>query len=101
MTALELTEHALRRILAELRPEIEALEVIAARIARAAGPLPEPGSDAGARAYLAVELHRYYTALESALERLLRTLDRFVPAGETWHRELLRLASLPLPEVRP
>ncbi len=49
----------------------------------------------------AVELHAWYTALEAALERAVRTLDGHVPSGPDSHLELLKLASIPRTKVRP
>lgn len=50
---------------------------------------------------LAVNLHGYYTALETLLERIARLLDESLPAGPTWHVELVRQMTLELPKVRP
>ncbi len=101
MSPLELTESALRRLLADVVPDLETLDQVAARIAKARGTQTDTESDDAARAYLATELHRYYTALESVLERILRCVDGSVAAGTTWHRDLLRQASRQVPETRP
>ena len=50
---------------------------------------------------LAVNLHAYYTALETALERIARLLDESVPAGPTWHVYLVSQMSTEIPSVRP
>jgi len=44
---------------------------------------------------------RYYTAVESVVVRILRTLDGEIPSGGTWHLELLRAASVPIAGGRP
>ncbi len=100
MTALEMSEAVIRWLMADLRADLGACEEVAARLGATSGPLQDPQADAGARALVAVELHRYYTVLEEAFERVARFLDGHVPSGEGWHRELLRQVSLPVPGVR-
>jgi hypothetical protein len=46
-------------------------------------------------------LDRAYTALESILERVARTLEGGAPVGEDWHRALLQNAALEIEKVRP
>ena len=58
------------------------------------------GSSPELRAYLAVLAHRFYTSLESAIERVERTLGS-VPDGPEWHHDLLRGATYELEGVRP
>lgn len=101
MTPAELTERTIRKLLADLAPDLESLERIATEIRDAGGPLGDPKLDAAARAFLAVQLHNYYSAVEKMLERIVRTLDGVVPAGEAWHRELLEQVSRPAPNIRP
>lgn len=97
MTALEMTEAALRRLLADLQSDILILEAVDTRLkGQELGRL----DDEATRALVAVELHRYYTALESAFERIARTVDGHMPSGEGWHRDLLRQMSLPLHGAR-
>jgi hypothetical protein len=50
---------------------------------------------------LGVNLHAYYTALETLLERVARLVDEELPTGATWHRDLLLQMRLELPGVRP
>lgn len=52
-------------------------------------------------AMVAVALHGWYTALETALERIARAIDQRVPTGETWHRDLLSQCTAEIPSVRP
>jgi hypothetical protein len=49
----------------------------------------------------ALEAHAWYTAVEGALERVLREVDRDVPSGPRSHVELLQKACLDLPRLRP
>jgi hypothetical protein len=59
------------------------------------------GVDRGALAEVAVDLHRYYTAVENVLERIERAVGVLPTAGPTWHRDLLHGAARPLADARP
>lgn len=49
----------------------------------------------------AVNIHGWYTALETGLERVARLLDQSVPAGASWHVDLLSQMQIEIPGVRP
>jgi hypothetical protein len=74
------------------RDEIEGL----VRRWRAEGSLPRPEL-----VLVAVNLHGHYTALETLLERVARLLDEEVPAGPSWHQELIAQMSIELRALRP
>lgn len=59
------------------------------------------GADRPWLALIAVALHGWYTGLETALERIARTIDQRVPTGEMWHRDLLSQCTAEIPSVRP
>ena len=46
-------------------------------------------------------LHDYYVAVENVLKIVCSELDENLPEGLNWHMELLKQASLNIPEVRP
>jgi hypothetical protein len=50
---------------------------------------------------LAFQVERWYTAAEATLLRLLRALDGDVPAGPTWHPEVLRASAAAIEGVGP
>ncbi|MBX3274846.1 MAG: hypothetical protein KF729_31570 [Sandaracinaceae bacterium] len=50
---------------------------------------------------VATNVHGYYTALETALERIARVVDDHVPAGPGWHAELLAQMRVEVPSLRP
>ncbi len=50
---------------------------------------------------VAVDLHRYYTAIENILERIERCVGMPPPPAPTWHRDLLIGATRPLADARP
>lgn len=87
LTALLLATHGDRRA--------------AGRHAALALALGDRLDDPVAQAALAASLHHFYSALESLAERVLRAFDQTIPGGERWHQELLEMASLDIPDVRP
>ena len=50
---------------------------------------------------LAVNLHGYYTALETLFERVANLFDQSVPSGPSWHSELIEQMRTEVPGLRP
>lgn len=46
-------------------------------------------------------LHDYYVAVENIFKVIAARIDRTVPSGESWHREILEQMTLEIPGVRP
>lgn len=57
--------------------------------------------DPGSLAQAAVALHHRYGAIESALERVARSIEGSLPTGRDWHVALLENMSLDIEGVRP
>jgi hypothetical protein len=58
----------------------------------------------GEYAYLdsvALNLHGFYSGVERLFELIARHVDRSLPGGDTWHRDLLYQMAGDLPEARP
>lgn len=91
----------LRRLVAEVTEDLEQSEAIAARVASYLEPLAATDCSPEIAGFVAVLLHRWYTALEAAFERIERTLVGAPPGGDAWHQELLRLMALEVPDARP
>lgn len=51
--------------------------------------------------YAAITLHQVYTAVETAFERVCRTLEGSLPTGRDSHHALLQNMTFDLPGVRP
>ena len=49
----------------------------------------------------ALNLHSFYSGLEGLFELIARQVDHNLPAGETWHRDLLQQITEDLPSLRP
>lgn len=91
----------LQRLVAEVRDDLRQSEEIGRRIVTYEARLAAPGCPPEVAGFVGVLLHRWYTSLEAALERIERVLVGVVPSGEAWHQDLLRLASLEIPDARP
>ena len=101
MTPIQLTRSEISKLVQFVAASMEKIDELASSIDDAAGKNDDANIDVGAKAFLAVELHRYYTGLESVLERIVRVIDGTIPAGESWHRDLLMVASRPISNLRP
>lgn len=92
----------LTRLASELDHDWAALRARAAEIASLSerwqreGSLPRPEM-----VLVAVNLHGWYTALETGLERIARSLDQTVPTGNAWHTELVAQMQLDVKGLRP
>jgi hypothetical protein len=101
MSPQELARANLHALLAEVTEAQERLRQAADEIAAL-----DPGGAATAPAratvaLLAVDLHSYYTLLESLLERVVVALEGQTPGGPSSHAALLKHASRSLETVRP
>lgn len=75
-----------------------------ARTAERARLLAEKASASGDDGYLdgvALNLHSFYTGVEHILEEIAREIDRSVPAGPDWNRDLLLQMTAEMKAVRP
>jgi len=50
---------------------------------------------------VAASIHHFYSAIESAIERVLRGFGQSSPSGERWPQEVLELALMAVAGVRP
>jgi hypothetical protein len=89
------------RLASDIEAELASQARVAERIAELRSRLASEPSDWIAAAAMAFELERWYTAVESLLVRILRTLEGDVPTGPAHHRELLRIALLAVEPLRP
>jgi hypothetical protein len=87
---------------ARIRQELVDLEQVIERVQRAmvAARSDEKSSELFLDA-AALNLHDFYTGLERIFEQIATTIDKSLPSGREWHRELLNQMSLVLPQVRP
>jgi len=100
---LPMSRARLMRLASELSKERTVVDVIAGRCVLDAKRLAavDPfgaasDEERGTRAVLALGLHRWYSAIESILERTERAFGT-LPAGPDWHAELLEGAALDIP----
>ncbi|MFZ5470832.1 MAG: hypothetical protein ACOZIN_15510 [Myxococcota bacterium] len=100
MTAEELSYAGLLRVLRDLRRDRESMEQHAQQAEQCRTKL-EGKPDTGVATVLALSLHHYYTALETALSRVVRILEGALPPGPDWHVALLAHVAAPLDPLRP
>ena len=50
---------------------------------------------------VALNLHSFYSGIERLFEMIAKFVDGGMPAGKTWHRDLLLLMAEEIDEVRP
>jgi hypothetical protein len=97
--AERLSAMELRRLVRDTEADLGTLDRLREDVDRVA--VRPAGLGVESQAFLAVRLHGWYTAFESALERIARTVEGSLPAGPASHRDLLRGMSLRLSDVRP
>lgn len=92
-----LYEELVERIRGEM-PDLEQIVQRALRAWSQAQKMP------GEQAYLdsvALNLHGFYAGFERLFELIARHVDRDLPTGGTWHRDLLRQMARDRTDVRP
>lgn len=85
-----------------IRQELADIERVVARAERAMVAARQQSEDQDL--YLdsaALNLHDSYAGLERIFHHIAATVDRSVPSGHEWHRELLRQMTVTLPKIRP
>ncbi|MGM0576101.1 MAG: hypothetical protein ACQEXJ_10270 [Myxococcota bacterium] len=100
MTASEPETRRLRKLIAELNADRDAVASLAAEVASLA-ERSRGQDDPAVHAALAFRLEQLYTAIESMLRRVAATIDGDWPGGSDWHVQLLKDMTLSIAEVRP
>ena len=90
----------LARLASELAADRSTIAKLGQDTKSCASSITPTTTDPAALALLAVDIHRWYTGLETALERVERTFGS-LPSGGDWHFELLCGAALDIAGVRP
>jgi hypothetical protein len=90
----------LARLASELAVDRGMIGALGSAISSGHSSLTADAGNGPALAYVAVQIHRYYTGIENALERIERVFGS-IPSGGEWHTELLNGSALDIPGVRP
>ena len=101
MSPNEVAEIVRARLAAQLDEDLRALERLASDIVRLSTRTSDSEHEWLRVRALSFEIERWYTAIESTLERALRGLDGTSPEGRSWHEDLLRNAGLAVEGFRP
>ena len=90
-----------RELADRIRGTISDLNLIVERVTRAWARALKASDDQDAYVdSAALNLHGFYSGLERLFEIIARQVDEQVPAGETWHRDLLLQMPRDVPEVQ-
>jgi hypothetical protein len=85
-----------------IRQELKDLERVVSRAERALAAARHRPEDYDL--YLdsvALNLHDFYSGLERIFRYIASTVDESVPAGQEWHRDLLRQMGTSISQIRP
>lgn len=85
-----------------IRQELADIDRVVSRVERAMTAAQQQPQDQDL--YLdaaALNLHDFYAGLERIFQQIASTIDRSVPSGHEWHRELLRQMTVTVPQIRP
>jgi len=91
-----------QRLANRIRNEISDMEIVIQRMQKALQQANKNPDDQGF--YLdsvALNLHNFYSGIERLFELIARYVDRSIPKGETWHRDLLQQMAKDTPDLRP
>lgn len=91
---------ALRQMITAVEDDLAQMGEVSADLAGRLAALDD-GAQPEQLAYVALELHRWFTVAESVFQRIERTLVGSVPQGGDWHQELLRIVALEIEHIRP
>lgn len=85
-----------------VRQEISDLTLVIARAERAGRVARNTGEDADLYVdAAALNLHDFYSGLERVFRQIAAVVDRSVPSGAEWHRDLLQQMCIEIPGLRP
>jgi hypothetical protein len=102
MTAELVPAAVAARLAARVREELGDIARVVDELAAALARLPgEPPPDVVTLHGMGGLLHDFYTGIEKVFSLVAPELNGGLPAGESWHRELLHTMTLDLPGIRP
>jgi hypothetical protein len=85
-----------------IRGEVSDLDHLVQKALMAWETCKKPSSEQGIYMdSVALNLHGLYSGLERIFELIVRQVDKNMPAGDLWHRELLKLVSQDKGDIRP
>lgn len=92
---------ALVRLESEVQRDLESLRLLESQVLALRPAIEVEAPDRRDLSTVALDVHRWYTALESLIERVERVLGALPISSERRHRELLEGATLELQGARP
>jgi hypothetical protein len=89
-----------RSVAARIRQELPQLDGVVRRACRAWAAASGDADDLYVDA-AALNVHGFYAGLERVFTLIAERIDGSLPAGPSWHQDLLRQMTLEMPGVRP
>ncbi len=83
-----------------IRDEMEQIERTVLHTKRDREKFVQTGDDAYLKT-VAYDLHGFYTGIERVFESIADTIDDHMPAGQTWHKDLLLQMAEEIAGIRP
>ncbi len=96
-----MTRRELSVLVAQLRSELEKLELTTGKVASFWSASEREGRTEEKLAALAMHLHGFYGGAEKLFETVARNVDESVPSGPSSHRDLVAQMSIEIPGLRP
>ena len=93
--------HLHRNLFERIRGEVSDLELVIARATRAWSLVLKSPDEYAYIDSVALNLHSFYSGVESLFELIARHVDRSLPNGEAWHRGLVEQMQADRPDIRP
>jgi hypothetical protein len=88
-------------IAARIRAELSVLDEVLVRASEAGDAISSAARPQFAVDSAALNVHDLYVGIERLLETIADNVDRSIPDGRHWHRDLLQQMTLPLKDRRP
>jgi hypothetical protein len=91
-----------RVVAGRIRQALEELDLVVRRVDRALEAAGRAVADQDLMLdSVALNLHDFYVGTERIFEHIASSIDRSLPSGSDWHRELLRQMTVDVPGLRP
>ena len=100
MTGNEIESIKLKRLIAEIQADLDALEEIFYNATDVYEQISDEPTEHQKMA-IAGYIHHFYTGVEAIHQRIVQAIEGDVPSSEQWHRELLDEMAIELLDVRP
>jgi hypothetical protein len=96
-----MSENRLQRLADDLAAELDEYQQLKTEITKAQTRIGTHEPDSFELRAIGSILHDVYSGAEGICQHIAKEIDRQVPVGPNWHRDLLDQMTQPLPKTRP